>query len=293
MKKRDEILVGALLLASVIIGLGGTIWIARGGLARNYTMTTRFPWGAGLKQGQQVLLAGVQVGYVDEVQIDPNGMLLVKLKIQQQYRIPKGSTATVEANGIFGDQLIALRPVLGVKEYFTAGDSIPMGKASPGTAELLSKGDSIFTDVRALSGKVRAEFVDGTGLTDLHKTIADLTKLVAQIGTVASEQSKQLTLTQEALRHTIASIDSSKIDSTLKNVRAASANLDQLTRDLRETNAQVQGVLTKATSGNGTLGKLMNDDEVFRRLNTVLGRVDSLVADIKKNPRRYINLSIF
>ncbi len=293
MKRRDEILVGLLLLIAVVTAVGGTIWIARGGLARNYTMTTRFPWGAGLKQGQQVLLAGVAIGFVDDVQLDPNGTILVSMKIQQKYRVPKGSTATVEANGIFGDQLIAVRPQLGVKEYMSPGDSIPTGKSSPGTAELLGKGDSIATDMRALSGKIRSEFVEGGGTADVRKTINDLTKLVAQLSKVAADQSAQLTKTQETLRHTIAAIDSAKIDSTLKNVRATSATFEQLSRELKETNAQVQATITKVNSGNGTVGKLMNDPAMYERMNQLLLRVDSLTADFKKNPRKYINLKIF
>jgi phospholipid/cholesterol/gamma-HCH transport system substrate-binding protein len=293
MKRRDEVLVGLLLAGAVVVGLGGTIWIARGGLARNYPMYARFPWGAGLKQGQPVLLAGVQVGFVDRVDLDPNGTIVVALKVQQQYRIPKGSTATVQANGIFGDQLIALQPVLGVKDYLAVGDTIPTGKGSPGTAELLTKGDSIAADVRALTGKARAEFVEGGGLADVRATITQLTRLVAQMSSVMTEQSKQLTKTQDALRTTIAAIDTVKIDSTLTNVRAISASLEQLSRELKQTNVQVQGVITKANSGNGTVGRLMNDDALYRRFDSVLLRMDSLMLDIKTNPRKYINLKIF
>ena len=293
MKRRDEVLVGLLLVAAVVIGLGGTIWIARGGLARNYPMYARFNWGAGLKQGQPVLLAGVQIGFVDRVELDPNGTLVVGLKVQQQYRVPKGSTATVQANGIFGDQLIAIKPVVGQKEYMLQGDTIPTGAGSPGTAELLSKGDSIASDVRALTGKVRAEFVDGGGMQDVRATITQLTRLVAQMSRVMTEQSTQLTRTQDALRNTIASVDTAKIDSTLTNVRAMSASLEQLSRELKQTNAQVQTVVAKVSSGDGTVGKLMNDDAIYRRLDSVLLRVDSLMADIKNNPRKYINLKIF
>jgi phospholipid/cholesterol/gamma-HCH transport system substrate-binding protein len=293
MKRRDEVLVGLLLAASVVIGIGGTVWIARGGLSRNYDMYARFPWGAGLKRGQQVLLAGVQIGFVDKVALDPNGTLLVDIKVQEEYRIPKGSTASVEANGIFGDQLIAVTPVLGASEFLPPGDTIPVGKGSPGTAELLTKGDSIAADVRAMTGKARAEFVEGGGLQDMRAAIADLTKLMTQVSSVVAQQSTQLTKTQEVLRNTIAAIDSVKIDSTLSNVRTTSANLEALSRDLKATNAQVQSVIDKVNTGNGTVGKLMNDGAVYARLDSLLARVDSLAADFKANPRKYINLKIF
>jgi phospholipid/cholesterol/gamma-HCH transport system substrate-binding protein len=293
MKRRDEILVGLLLIFSVVVAIGGTIWIARGGLARNYAMYMRFPWGAGLKQGQPVLLAGVQVGFVDNVALDPNGTVLVRLKIQQQYRIPEGSTATVEANGIFGDQLIAVRPVIGATGFIPIGDSIPTGSNTPGMNELLGKGDSIAIDVRALTASARKNFVEGGGIDEMNNTIASLTKLVTQISAIASEQSKQLSATQAALRNTIASIDSNKVDSTLVNIQAMSASFEQLARELKATNVQVQSVVAKLNESNGTAGKLLNDGKVYDRLDAVLLRVDSLMIDFKNNPRKFINLKIF
>lgn len=292
-RRRDEVLVGLLLLFAVVTAIGGTIWIARGGLTRNYAMYARFPWGAGLKNGQQVLLAGVQIGFVDNVALDPNGTILVTIKVQQQYRIPKGSTATVEPNGIFGDQLIAVKPVLGVKEYLPANDSIPVGTGAPGMSALLTKGDSIALDVRALTAKARTEFVEGGGMAEMRATITQLTKLVTQISNVAAVQSAQLTKTQEALRHTIAAIDSAKVDSTIKNVRATSESLEKLSRDLKETNTQVQSLIAKANTGTGTVGKLMNDPVMYDNMARAVLRLDSLMVEFKTNPRKFINLKIF
>lgn len=292
-KRRDELLVGLLLLFAVVLGIGGTIWIARGGLASGYPMFARFPWGAGLKQGQPVLLAGVQVGYVDKVQLIPDGTISVQLQMQSQYQVPAGSTATVQANGIFGDMLIALTPVVGQKGYMASGDTIPTGKGSPGPAELLSKGDSIFANVRALTDETRMQFVEGGGMKDMRRTVADLTRLVAQLSDVTAEQSRQLTLTQQTVRRTLSSIDSAKVDSTVKNLQAASAQLDALARDFKQTNGQVQGVLDKVSNGTGTAARLLNDPSVYARMDTLLLRVDSLMADLKRNPKKYINLRIF
>lgn len=292
-KRRDELLVGLLLFAAIALGLGGTIWIARGGLAKGYPMYARFPWGAGLKQGQPVLLAGVQVGFVQQVDLIPDGTLGVKLQIQNQYKIPQGTTASVEANGIFGDMLIALQPVKGVTGKMEAGDTIPTGAGSPGVGQLLEKGDSIAINVRSLTDEARAQFVEGGGLKDVRKTVTDLTKLVAQLSQISAEQSRQLTLTQAQLRKTLSSVDSAKVDSTIVNLRATSASFEKLSRELQQTNADVRGLVTKVNSGNGTAGKLMNDPAVYARVDTLLKRMDSLVIDLKANPRKYINLKIF
>jgi phospholipid/cholesterol/gamma-HCH transport system substrate-binding protein len=256
-------------------------------------MYARFPWGAGLKPGQPVLLAGVQVGYVDHVELIPDGTIAVTLEVQQTHRIPGGSTATVQANGIFGDMLIAITPVTGSRSYLPPGDTIPVGKGSPGTAELLAKGDAIAGDVKALTGETRAQLVDGGGIKDLRATVAQLSRLATQLSAVATEQSRQLTATQAQLRKTLAGADSAKVDAVVGNLEAATKELAALSRELQTTNAQVQGALTKATSGPGTVGRFMNDPAVYARVDTMLLRVDSLLQDFKKNPRRYINLSIF
>jgi phospholipid/cholesterol/gamma-HCH transport system substrate-binding protein len=291
--RRDELLVGLLLLVAVVLALGGTIWIARGGLARGYPLYARFPWGAGLKQGQPVLLAGVQVGFVDQVELIPDGTIAVRLQVQQQYKIPAGTTASVEANGIFGDQLVALTPIKGAKGYIPPADTIVTGAGSPGVAALLEKGDSIALNVRSLTNEARGQFVDSGGIKDVRKTLNDLTKLVAQLSAVTAEQSKQLTMTQQQVRKTLASVDSSKVDSTIVNLRATSASFEKLATELRSTNTKVQGLTDKLSNGTGTAGKLMNDPAVYARVDTLLMRLDSLAADIKKNPRKYINLKIF
>lgn len=293
MKRRDEVLVGLLLVVAVLLALGGTIWIARGGLKSGYPMYARFPWGAGLKQGQPVLLAGVQVGFVDRVELIPDGTLGVSMKIQSQYRIPTGTTAAVQANGIFGDQLIALTPVRATTTTLETGDTIPMGPTAPGIPQLLSKGDSIAVNALGLSRSVREQFVDSGGIRDMRQTIAQLSQLVAQISTITAEQSRQLTRTQATVRRTLGSVDSSKVDSTIVNLRAASANLERLSREFAATNASVQATIEKVNNGPGTVGRFMNDPTLYVRMDTTLRRLDSLMIDLKNNPRKYINLRIF
>ena len=54
MKKRDDVLVGLLVTVTIIVVVLGSLWLARGGLSKGYPLYAKFPWGAGLKQGQPV-----------------------------------------------------------------------------------------------------------------------------------------------------------------------------------------------------------------------------------------------
>lgn len=293
MKRRDEVLVGLLLIIATVVGFSGTIWLARGGLASGYPVYARFPWGAGLKSGQPVLLAGVNVGFVQKVELIPDGTLAVTLEIKNEYQIPKGSTAAVEPNGIFGDQLIALTPQRLVTEYHVSGDTLAAGEGSPTTADLLAAGDSIATDVEGITAAVRREFVDGGGIAELRRASSDLAVLIRELGTIARTQSEELSRTQQLLRRTLAAVDSLAVDSTVRNVQRTSASLAQLSEDLTTTQQQVRSVVTKLDSGDGTAGLLLNDPSIYRRVDSLLMRLDALAVDVKANPRRYIKLSIF
>jgi phospholipid/cholesterol/gamma-HCH transport system substrate-binding protein len=293
MKRRDEVLVGLLLIISVAVGVAGTVWLARGGLSSGYEMYARFPWGAGLKNGQPVLLAGVNIGFVKAVKLDPNGTLVVTLAINNEYQVPSETTAAVEPNGIFGDQLIALTPVRSVTTFMAQGDTIPVGKGTPTTGDLLTKADSIALDVESITAAVRSEFVSGGGLADLRKVTGDMAALVAELGQIATAQSRELTITQQKLRATLAAVDSAVVDSTMRAIRTSTANVAVLTEELQHAQAQVKGILTKLDNGTGTAGKLLNDPTVYARLDTLLMRLDSLAIDVKANPRRYINLRVF
>lgn len=293
MKRRDEVSVGALFIITLVLGLGGTLWIARGGLSRGYEMFAKFPWGAGLKVGQPVLLAGVNIGFVSDVDLDPNGTLLVNMSIKKDYRIPINTTATVAANGIFGDQLIALTPLRATTQYLPEKSTIPTGISAPGIADLVAKGDSITKNVNVLTSSLRSEFVDSGGIREIRGLVKDMAKLMTQVANVAAHQDKELTATQAQLRRTVAMIDSAKIDSTLVNIRSASANLNKITRDLDSTRLQVNALINKASSGTGSVALLLNDRKMYDNLLGLSGQLDSLVADIKKNPKKYINLRIF
>ena len=108
MKRKDEVIVGVFVTIAVIVGIAGTLYLARRGWTKTYPMYARFDWGQNLKVGQPVNLAGVQVGFVQTVDLDPAGYLNVKMNIDRDRKIPEGSTISVQSEGIFGDKSLAM-----------------------------------------------------------------------------------------------------------------------------------------------------------------------------------------
>ena len=293
MKTRDEVLVGLIVTAAIVVTVLGSLWLARGGLSKGYPLYAKFPWGAGLKQGQPVLLVGVNVGYVDEVDLHMDGTLVTTLRIQNDYKVPLTSKAAVIPNGIFGDQAVAVTPSRPDPRSFKPGDTIPIGPSTPGIAELTSKADSITRSVNKMTSALEHEMVAGGGIRDLRNTIAATNRMVTEFAAVASEQSRNLTATMTSLRRATSAIDPAKVDSTITNFRSASSNLAAMSADLKQTSTKLDAILAKVDSGNGSASKLLNDPGVYNDVRGLLQRMDSLLADIKKNPKRYINVKVF
>jgi phospholipid/cholesterol/gamma-HCH transport system substrate-binding protein len=300
MKKRDDVLVGIVMALAIIVAIVGSLWLARGGLSKGYALYAKFPWSSGLKQGQPVLLAGVNVGYVDGVELRQDGTVLTTFRVGKTYKVPQGTVATVIPNGIFGDMAIALTPKGPNALSIPPEDTIPVGPTSPGIAELTGKADSIATSVNLLTTALQKELVASGGVADLRKAmgssnalILNMNKLVSQFSAVAAEQNRQLSMTQASLRKATSGIDSAKIDSTLRNVRATTENLAMLSADFKATSAKLDSVIAKANNGPGSVGLALNDPGAYNDVRSLIQHMDSIMVDLKKNPKRYINLKVF
>jgi phospholipid/cholesterol/gamma-HCH transport system substrate-binding protein len=293
MKRRDEVLVGLVATAAVGFAVVGSLYLARGGLLPGYEMYSVYDWGAGLRQGQPVMLSGVSVGYVGNVDIRRDGKLIVEMRIYNKYRVPHGTTSKVAPNGVFGDMMVTLHPSKATDDYFAAGDTVPAGPPSVGVADILGKVDSISRDVQLLTTTLRRTLVDEAGLEDLRRTIGSAQSLITVLEKVATEQSRELTQTQRSFRRLADAVDPAQVDSTVRAVGAMASSLTTLTSDLQGTTARLNGVLQKLESGEGSAAKLVNDPGLYTDVRALVQRLDSLTADFQKNPKKYITVKVF
>jgi phospholipid/cholesterol/gamma-HCH transport system substrate-binding protein len=294
MKRRNEVLVGVFVTVALIVGILGTLWLSRSGLLSDtYPLYTRFRWGANLKQGQEVWLAGFAVGTVDRVELRPDGWLDVWITVEEKYPVPEGSIAQLKTASFFGDMAINLEPPLNFRSSVRPGDTIPAAPPPPTMDALLSRLDSVSRGVSDVAQAFEIQMVREGGIQDLKGTISSTNRLVRQISQIADEQSRELSRLTRNLNRSVSAIDSVVVDSTMRNIRTTTANLAQLTADFQETRERMTALLTKMESGEGSAAKLLNDPGLYNDVRALVQRVDSLTADFKKNPRKYINLEIF
>ena len=300
MKRRDEVLVGVFLSFAVAILLLGTLWLVRGGLSSGYPLYSKFQWGQNLKPGQPLLLAGVNVGAVADVQLRDDGYLDVFLRVNNDVKVPKNSVASVKPVGIFGDAAIALTPKGPSPVSYSPGDTVPVGPADTDIQAIMNRVDSIGATVQTMTKAINADLVASGGIKDMRRSLANAAQLTQsaarlslQLNAIAAEQNRNLTATMASFRRAASAVDSAKIDSTMKNFQTSSATLTKIAQNLDSTSRHANNIIAGLERGEGTAGKLLKDTLLYRDLRGLVTQADSVMADLKANPKKYINLRIF
>ena len=314
MKVSNETKVGALTIIAItliILGFnflrGKTLFKSGNFIYAKYTDTK------GLIISNPVFVNGFQVGTVFDIenQTADLSQIVVSIKLNNTYKIPANSVATIQDNPL-GTNSIAI--VLGdAKSYLNSEDTI---KTAP-AASLL--GDLMNT-LSPLGEQTK-------------KTISDLQKVLVNINKVLDDQNKtnfaqilsNLSFATESLNKSLVSVESmlqsqsGSIAQTANNVNSFTKNLsdnnkkindiinnlDTTTRqlknaDLSKTVKEIQVVVQELTqtlhnlnNGDGSAAKLLNDPEIYKLLQGTIKSINTLVDDVKTHPKRYVNISVF
>ena len=148
---------------------------------------------------------------------------------------------------------------------------------------------------------INADLIASGGIKDMRKSLANAAELTqsaarlsVQLNAIAAEQNRNLTATMASFRGDAASaVDSAKIDSTLRNFQTSSASLTRIASNLDSTSRHANNLIAGLERGEGTAGKLLKDTLLYRDLRGLVTQADSVMADLKANPKKYINLRIF
>jgi phospholipid/cholesterol/gamma-HCH transport system substrate-binding protein len=180
---------------------------------------------------------------------------------------------------------------------YSPGDSVPPGPAAADIGQIMNRVDTIGQSVSVLMHALQQQVIQAGTLKQLNRTMTSAAALSVQLQGVIAQQNRNISETMAAFRdaatHMSNAVDSAQLAATMTHLRQTSENSAKLVANLDSTNAQLRGLLTLAQNGNGTVGKLLTDSLLYSDLRHSVQRLDSLIADIKANPRKYINLKIF
>ena len=253
----------------------------------------------GLVEASPVMVNGFQVGQVREIDYDYNtNRISVMMSMNRDMKIPVGSKATIETS-LTGTATMVLNLAKG-DVYMKVGDTMMgyqanglmgqiSGEVMPQVTQILPKVDSIMMSVNGLlaSPQVAASVMRLDAITaQLAQSSQQLTQLIinlnkgmpAVMGNV-NGITQNLSATTDNLNQLSSSLNGMPLDSTMRQIHATVANLQLLTAQLNNPES--------------SLGQLLNDKSLYQNADKVLADLDSLFIDIKKNPKRYINVKVF
>lgn len=253
----------------------------------------------GLLDATPVTVNGFQVGQVREINYDyKKNKITVMLAMDKEMTVPQGSTISI-ASGLLGGKSLVLN--LGDSNVpMESGSFIPLTDLTslidnvkenvvPMVTDMLPKVDSILVNVNGL-----------TGDPAIAASIARLDGITRQLQTTA----QQLNVLISGLNRSVPGV-LNNVDGITSNLIGASGNLTDLSTSLKEmpldetvtklnaTLTNLQALSEQLNDKNSSLGKIMNDRELYDNANHAIASLDSLLIDIKKNPKRYINVKVF
>lgn len=251
---------------------------------------------AGLNESAPVTINGFQVGQVREIKYDyESGALVVLLSLDKDLRVPVDSKAVVSLD-LLGTAQIQLQMSQN-KTYYEIGEYIPGGNAAglmdkvgeellPGIVQMMPKIDSILTNLNnivaspALTASVKR--LDAIS-ANLETTSQQLANLMSGSLPKVMNNVKSVTANIDSISGDLAVVSARlreiPIDSTMMNINVTTANLSELT--------------TKLNSKDSSLGMLINDPSLYEHLDNSVMSLDSLLIDLRKNPKRYVTFKVF
>ena len=303
----SELKVGIILVGAFLIG---TITVVSFSGIREYFRPTfeihaQMDKISGLKPGALVMLSGVHVGNVKQIQLSAGtGQgVLVSMRIYSQYQndIRRDAKAMLGSQGLLGDKYVELDPGHGEKEPVHPGDIIAAGGDPSDLSNIVGQAEDLTGQMKLLIAELTGlarELRTGTGTLgrmvqddDLYNTAKQTTDRLAATADKFGDTAKSITEAGKTYKKLGDELRESIInqDGTLKKLAQDPAPFENLSSSL----VKMDAVLEKLAAGEGSLGKLLNDDTVTEELTGLLKDIRRLVNKIEKNPKENIKITVF
>ena len=292
-----ELRVGIVVAIAAIILFLGIIWIKEYRFnVERYKYGVLFPNVGALGVGDPVTVSGVKKGTVESI-ILSGGDVLVTFNLTTDVKLKKDAKFTVMNIGLMGERFVDVSP--GHSPELLDLSSPVKGFYDTGIPEVMGMAGQMLDEIRRLVAHLEGIFGTEWSQESFRETIKDLRKLSADLVTLLDRNKDKLEKTATDLSYTSSELkvlverNKEKLQSSVDNFTSSSARLDTITTTLSSLSVSLKNLTQKIESGEGTFGKLVNDSTLYNDLRKTTNNLDELVTDIKKNPKKYLKVSLF
>lgn len=296
-KRTTEIQVGLTVVAALAVLIWGVTWLREFKVGRQvHVWHVRFPQTGGLAASDEVQVNGIRKGSVASIDL-AGDHVVVHLALERDITLTRDCRVAIRNVGLMGEKVIAV-DLQSTGAPYTDRDTIP-GVFEPGMGEFLaSAGPSfdamnrVIASLDRLAARLDREGEVDRTIANLRQTSDELLKLTKENRAIVNEtlrnardvsrSAKSLTADrEEQIRRTI-----DQLDRSTRHFESVTMRMDSLL-------ASAKQVTDKANRGDGTAAMLLNDRKLYEDTRATVQSLRELVEDMKKHPKKYINLSIF
>jgi phospholipid/cholesterol/gamma-HCH transport system substrate-binding protein len=295
-----EIKTAVLVLASIALFIWGYSYLKGTDLLLKYkTLRAQYDNVEGLAVSAPVTISGLNVGKVSKITIDnATGLVNVEMQIKSDFPIRKSSIAEIYAPSPLGGKQIAILPG---KEGAIAvsGDELvatsKLGLTDEVAKQIVPLKDKIsklFDNANVMLENVN-QVLDAKSKENLKASISNLNETLAQFKEASGHINTILEDNKTKITGSLSNIEKMTANFTKISDSLEKENLGQIVQSLQKTLNDVDKMLVDLHTGKGSMGKLLKDESLYTNLNKTSKELELLLQDLRLNPTRYINVSLF
>ena len=256
----------------------------------------------GLSISNPVTMNGFKIGKVQKINFNPNNTreLLVDILIDNDVVFPKTSVAELYETGLIGGKAIAIIPDYENDSTIALDGDQLKGVIKPGLTELVNQIlpqvqlqiEAVMKNAEIVFKNINTLFDEDTK-QELRSSIEDFSNLTKSLSETSNEISSLITNNSENISFAIS--DFKKASNNIKSISESisSKEVSEISSNLNTLVNNLNSISKSLKDSEGTVGQLINDKSIYNNLENATEKLNILIEDIKLNPDRYINFSVF
>ncbi|MEK7315308.1 MAG: MlaD family protein [Candidatus Eisenbacteria bacterium] len=288
--------VGIAGLMALVVMIAGVVWLKEFRLGQKKTIYySRFEEVGSLAEGDPVAVRGVKKGVVTAITLEDQGVR-VDFELQRDVILHPDVELRVTNKGFLGEKYLALDPGVAPGAY-DPKKPIP-GRFQSGVPEVISGAGDMITEATELSSRLNL-MLDAMDPATIEKAAKNVEKASTSLAQTIEANRADLHAAVADFRsaakklNSIASTNEAEVSASIKDFGNASRKLSTLSDQLSSTATSLDRIVTRLDSGQGSLGKAIQDSTLYLEMRETLKNTNELVKDIRKNPKRYLKIGLF